>query len=564
VEFWSAGTGKRDGEAIVYEPGIRGACLSGDERLLVTAGSDGTARVWNVADRQATGADLVHQDRLNAVACSQDGRRVAAGGRSGIVRLWDAESKEQLREFAHDDQVLDVALSPDERYLAVGVFSGDVVVWDLLTESASPRSVRHSGPVGSVVFSESGDRLATSSWDATARVWDAATLQPVCPPMSHRSQVYAVTFKPDGSAAATGCWDGVARIWQLPQSESERRITAHSGGVRDLAASPEGDFLVTGGEDRFVRVWSTSNFAQRFELPHNDQVYAVAVSGDGRHIASATRGGEAFVWDAANGERVTDALKHDGREIYSIAFSPKGDQLLTGCYDEQARVWDLPSKQLVGKPLAHPGRVQCVQYDAATGRFATAAWQGEVWLFPPAATSPDVTLQFESPATGLDFSSRDQRLAISTQGGLVHFVDRQGKESVPPLRVDGLAWSVQFHPKLDLVLTGTMGGATQVWDTQTGRPLGVRFLHSGASEAAVFVPNRSSYVVGSSDGSVYVCDLPRDLDGSRTQLAAWIEVMTGMELDEHGVARVLEEADWTGRQQRLEELGGVPVLRELQ
>jgi WD40 repeat protein len=382
--------------------------------------------------------------------------------------------------------------------------------------------------------------------------------------MSHRSQVYAVTFSPDGSAAATGCWDGVARIWRLPQSESQRRIAAHNGGVRDLAASPEGDFLVTGGEDRLVRVWSTSNFAERFELPHDDQVYAVAVSGDGGYIASATRGGDAFVWDSASGAPVAGPLPHEEREIYSIAFSPKGDQLLTGCYDEQARVWDIPSQQLVSKPLAHPGRVQCVTYDAASGRFATAAWQGEVWLFPPAATSPDVTLQFESPATGLDFSPRDQRLAISTQGGLIHFVDGQGAESVPPLRVDGLAWSVQFHRQLDLVLTGTMGGATQVWDTQTGRPLGVRFLHPGASEAAVFVPNRPSYVVGSSDGSVYVCDLPRDLEGSRAQLGAWIEVMTGMELDEHGVARVLEEADWTSRRQRLEEWGGVPALRELQ
>jgi WD40 repeat protein len=464
----------------------------------------------------------------------------------------------------HDDQVLDMALSPEGRYLAVGVFSGDVVVWDLLNEAASPRSVRHSGPVGSVVFSSQGDRLATSSWDATARVWDSATLQPVCPPMSHRSQVYAVAFSPDGSTAGTGCWDGVARIWRLPQSEGRRRIAAHAGGVRDLAASPEGDLLVTGGEDQFVRLWSTSNFAQRRELPHESQVYAVAVSRDGRQIASATRSGDAFVWRADDGELIAGPLAHDGREIYSIAFSPKGDQLLTGCHDEQARVWDIPSQQLIGKPLAHPGRVQCVTFDSASGRFATAAWEGEVWLFPPDATSPDVTLLFESPATCLDFSPRDQRLAISTQGGLVHFVDLLGEESVPPLRVEGLAWSVQFHPRFDLVLTGTMGGATQVWDTNTGRPLGVRFQHPGASEAAMFLPNRPSYVVGSSDGSVYVCDLPHDLEGSRVQLAAWIEVMTGMELDENGVARVLEEADWTGRKRRLEELGGVPALRELQ
>ena len=51
---------------------------------------------------------------------------------------------------------------------------------------------------------------------------------------------------------------------------------------------------------------------------------------------------------------------------------------------------------------------------------------------------------------------------------------------------------------------------------------------------------------------------------AREQLAAWIEVMTGMELDENGVARVLEEADWTARKQQLEALGGVPAQRELE
>ncbi len=565
VEFWDAATGAPQGDPIVYEPGIRGACISGDEKLLMTAGGDGTARIWDVATRSSTGVDLIHQDRLNAVACSQDGRIVAAGGRSGLVRLWDSTTAEELHApLEHDDQVLDVAISPDDRWVAAATFGGEVVLWDLQDATASPRRVKHNGPVGSVAFSEQGDRLATSSWDATARLWEVETLQPICPPMPHRSQVYAVALSPDGSTASSGCWDGVARIWQLPSSASVTRVQAHEHGTRDLAPSPDGDFLVTGGEDKAVRIWSTSNFAQRRELPHDAPIFAVAVSDDGRRVASATRGGDAFVWDAGDGELIAGPLSHDGREIYSIAFCPDGDQLLTGCHDEHARLWDIPSQALIGKPLSHPGRVQYVTYEPATSRFATAAWQGEVWLFDPKSVTPAVTLLFESPATCLDFSPRDRRLAISTQGGLVHFIDPSGQETVPPLRVEGLAWTVQFHPELDLVLTGTMGGSAQVWDAQTGRPLGVRFTHRGATEAAAFLPGHANYILGSSDGSFYVCDLPHDLEGSRGQLITWIQVITGMELDEHGVARVLEESDWTDRARRLAEAGGPPELRGLQ
>ena len=44
------------------------------------------------------------------------------------------------------------------------------------------------------------------------------------------------------------------------------------------------------------------------------------------------------------------------------------------------------------------------------------------------------------------------------------------------------------------------------------------------------------------------------------RIALWAQVITGIEADEHGNARVLDAATWQQRRQRLQELGGPPVL----
>jgi WD40 repeat protein len=86
---------------------------------LVTAGLDGTARVWDVE----SGNELVvfrgHGAPVNRVAVSPDGTRVATVGDDAAARLWDPTTgQESLSLFGHEPVVYGVAFSPDGRFLA--------------------------------------------------------------------------------------------------------------------------------------------------------------------------------------------------------------------------------------------------------------------------------------------------------------------------------------------------------------------------------------------------------------------------------------------------------------
>jgi hypothetical protein len=48
------------------------------------------------------------------------------------------------------------------------------------------------------------------------------------------------------------------------------------------------------------------------------------------------------------------------------------------------------------------------------------------------------------------------------------------------------------------------------------------------------------------------------VEGDAGRIVLWAQVLTGMELDGGGVARVLDAAAWRQRRERLEAAGGPP------
>ena len=107
--------------------------FTADGSRLITAGVDGTVRVWDAA----LGTQLQQFDdtgRAAVVAVSRDGRHVLTGQGTHGARLWELATGKLVFTFPkHNSEVSFAAISPDGKLLFTGEASGRTNVWSAET-----------------------------------------------------------------------------------------------------------------------------------------------------------------------------------------------------------------------------------------------------------------------------------------------------------------------------------------------------------------------------------------------------------------------------------------------
>jgi WD40 repeat protein/serine/threonine protein kinase len=284
-----------------------------DRRLVASAGTDGTVRLWDVGKGEQVRTLRAHADCVWALAFSPDGGRLAAGG-GGIqksaknVTVWDTTTWHEVPRspLAAPSGLRTVAFSPDGRLLAAaGVASSPVAVWDLATGTQTAALHGHTWVVGQVAFRPDGRRIAAASHDGTVRVWDVTTGKEVVrPPLRHAARATAVAFSPDGGRLATASLDGTVRVWDATSWKPLLVRSDAAAGVWCVAFSPDGRRLAWGSTDATVKVADAATWEVLETLRgHTGWVQSVAFSPNGRQIASASADGTVKVWDTPGGTR---------------------------------------------------------------------------------------------------------------------------------------------------------------------------------------------------------------------------------------------------------------------
>ncbi len=251
---------------------------------------------------------------------------------------------------------------------------------------------------------------------------------------------------------------------------------------------------------------------------HGDQVRAVAFSPDGQTILTGSMDKTARRWDAATGRPIGPPLEHSAA-VVSAAFGPAGQTILTGSHDRTVRLWDAATGRPIGRPVMEPD---------------------QLWA---AAFSPD-------GRTILTVGSADHRARLWDAA--------TGRPIGPDLEHPGVVTAVAFSPDGRTILTGGEDRTTRLWDAATGQPLGPPLEPSGRVTAVAFSPDARFLLANDVSLSSRLWDAPVPLPDDLPRLAAWVEMATGLELDERGSVRALDGDAWLGRRRRLESLGGPP------
>ena len=164
----------------------------------------------------------------------------------------------------------------------------------------------HADWIFAVAFSPDGKRLASASRDKTGKVFDVEKKESLVTFPGHAQPVYTVSFTPDGKGIATGGEDNRIRVWN-PDNDGKpiRDIGGFGGTVFKLRYSPDGKNLVACSRRQDgPRLQTPTGLQLRKLQGHNDWVYSLAISRDGKTVASGSWDGEVRLWNLADGKPI--------------------------------------------------------------------------------------------------------------------------------------------------------------------------------------------------------------------------------------------------------------------
>ena len=349
---------------------VASVAFSPDGHTLAGGSLDGTIRLWSLPPTV-----LTSQAGDVAIAFNP-GEHLLASGSDGTVRLWDVADPVHPRPLGQPltggtGTVYSVAFSPGRQTLAIGGSDGTVRLWDV-ADPAHPRPLGQpltggTGTVYSVAFSPGRQTLAIGGSDGTVRLWDVADPahpRPLGQPLTGgAAAVYSVAFSPGGQTLASGSLDGTVRLWDVADPAHPRPLgqPLTSAAVVAVAFSPGGQTLASGSSDGTVRLWDVADPAHPRllgqPLTGSATVVSVAFSPGGQTLASGSSDGTVRLWDVADPAhpRLLGQPLTGSATVVSVAFSPGGQTLASSSSDGTVRLWNLNVQYAIQRICATAG-----------------------------------------------------------------------------------------------------------------------------------------------------------------------------------------------------------------
>jgi WD40 repeat protein len=505
-----------------------GVDFSPDETTLAVRSGDGTLRLWDFRTRTPRTPPIpAHQGGGGDVTFSPDGRLLATSGDDGRVRLWDARTVTPVGAvMTHEGVAVSARFSPDGRLLATtGFEDGTVRLWAVPSGRAARAPIRVD-ELGSqnAIFSPDGRTIAAiTELDRVVVFVDVATGRPAGPALeSPEEGLTQVAFSPDGRTIATGTESGGIRFWDArtrrPRGDP---LGGHAAFVRTLSYSPDGRLLASGAEDATgVLLWETAS-GRRFGGP------MIAHPGAESNVLRFTRNGagllsysptEVAVWSldgVALGQRVAGV--HRGR-VYGIAVSPDGRLLASaGIDDGTVRLWDIARRRPIGGPIrsgedsvadvtfSHDGRLLALgTLPPENGTTAKV----QLWDVASRRRQAEFTTEFQPRPV---FSPDDTTVAAHVGGGEVILWDiAQRRQRGPRLAADTIRnfAVIAFTPDGGTLVTAGRDGQVRFWDPATGKQLGDAVAaHRDAIVGISIASDGTRMATASADGNLLLWDL---------------------------------------------------------
>lgn len=258
------------------------------------------------------------------------------------------------------------------------------------------------------------------------------------------------------------------------------KLLAHPTDIFSIAATPTSLLSVSGSSS--IKIYSTTSsdfpLLQTIDKAHKLGCHHVATSTNGKMAASVGFGGEVKIWTSENEDGTSSWVEQgkivDGNkagELWAIALSEDGKYLASTTYDGRINVWDLSADRQKIREYETKGSFgMCVDLSNDGELTASGHASGSVYVFSNSTGRLLHSLPgLIKPVRSVRFSPGSKRLAAAGDAGIIALYDPNSGEQVANLTSNGswifsLSWSFTG----EYLLSGAWDGKVKVWSVESG------------------------------------------------------------------------------------------------
>ncbi len=430
--LWDAATGKQL-QKFKHSDWVWNVTISPDGKLVATGAEDGRAILWNAATGKKIRTIVRVEGGSPEVAISANNNRIVTMIGTTLA-TWDATTGKKLRDFEAEDDVWDIAISSDGKHVLGSLLLSDrAVLWDAVTGKVVRRYDTGGEDIRSIRLSRDNRRMLIGTANDKASLWDISTakrIQTFAGDSPYNSDMRCVALSADGTTVVTVTdgqrtstqWDvktgkplrtfgmiastdrdltlsddgkylaigtgNSASIWDTATARRVQHLLGHEQEVYRVALSANGKLAVTGSADQTAILWDvgTGKKLKSF-VAHDDSVNSVGISNDGKLVMTSSSGdGTAILWDAETGKKFRmfqGKIKPDdaSNRFSAAGLSPDGRFLVTGAYDSTVTFWDANTgKKLAENSDHHSQKINSIAFSRDGKRVVTSSWANlNVW-----------------------------------------------------------------------------------------------------------------------------------------------------------------------------------------
>jgi len=475
---------------------IRKISVDKDNRLLATASTDKTAKIWELSTGKLLRTIRVpiaagHEGKVNAVALSPDGKTLAVAGWTGMeeadgyfIYIFDTETGILKRTIpAVNEIIFHLVYSPDGKYLTANLRLGfklyNATNFNLVAEDLDYRDrsydtgfILHNGSLKIITICLDGYIRYYALEGGKLKLLDRKSGQNGRTPISMR-------VSGDGSKLVVGYEFGtMVEVFDINGDNINYAFAPSTSGVSngDLSKvtwSEDGQSLYAGGMAQrngyFIRKWSNGGRGDYKDLPAswNSVMHVIPLKSGG--IAYSTHDPSFGILDEQDRRiiyKIPDTPDfRDGQSNFLVSEDGKKVQFGFAQFGRELAQFSIIDKRVILDELDTSGM------DAPdTSSLRVSNWKNN--------TAPQIKgnrIVLEDHETSRCLSIRDDNFILGTEWNLRYY-NKSGQE-IWKAPAPGIAWEVNLTRNGKFAVAAFGDGTIRWYKTEDGTELLSLFLH---------------------------------------------------------------------------------------